>query len=121
MEIDNNGSNIYFVGIRSPSIWIGNISQMRNGTSEGIERIGIPLDSFKGIDPDLVGTGSLVLDDNNDRLFVSLLAFNNKGQIFGYDLNNDTFTSYELPDDLNSPVGLTLDLNDSLWVTDHGN
>jgi len=120
MEIDNNGSNIYFVGIRSPSIWIGNISQMRNGTSEGIERIGIPLDSFKGIDPDLVSTGSLVLDDNNDRLFVSLLAFNNKGQIFGYDLNNDTFTSYELPDDLNSPVGLTLDLNDSLWVTDHG-
>lgn len=120
MEIDNNGSNIYFVGIRSPSIWIGNISQMRNGTAEGIERIGIPLDSFKGIDPDLVSTGSLVLDENNDRLFVSLLAFNNKGQIFGYDLKNDTFTSYELPDDLTSPVGLTLDLNDSLWVTDHG-
>lgn len=120
MEIDNNGSNIYFVGIRSPSIWIGNISQMRNGTAEGIERIGIPLDSFKGIDPDLVSTGSVVLDEDNDRLFVSLLAFNTKGQILGYDLKNNTFTSYEMPDDITSPVGLTLDLNDNLWVTDHG-
>ncbi len=120
MEIDNNGSNIYFVGIRSPSIWIGNISQMRNGTAEGIERIGIPLDSFKGIDPDLVSTGSVVLDEDNDRLFVSLLAFNTKGQILGYDLKNNTFTAYEMPDDITSPVGLTLDLNDNLWVTDHG-
>ena len=120
MEIDNNGSNIYFVGIRSPSIWIGNISQMRNGTAEGIERIGIPIDSFKGIDPDLVSTGSVVLDEDNDRLFVSLLALNTKGQILGYDLKNNTFTSYEMPDDITSPVGLTLDLNDNLWVTDHG-
>ena len=120
MEIDDNGSNIYFVGIRSPSIWIGNISQMRNGTAEGIERIGIPLDSFKGIDPDLVSTGSIVLDKDNDRLYVSLLAFNTKGEILGYDLKNKTFTSYEMPDDITSPVGLTLDLNDNLWVTDHG-
>jgi virginiamycin B lyase len=120
MEIDNNGSNIYFVGIRSPSIWIGNIPQMRNGTAEGIERIGIPLDSFEGIDPDLVSTGSVVLDEDNDRLFVSLLAFNTKGQILGYDLKNNTFNSYEMPDDITSPVGLTLDLNDNLWVTDHG-
>jgi virginiamycin B lyase len=120
MEIDKNGSNIYFVGIRSPSIWIGNISQMRNGTAEGIERIGIPLDSFKGIDPDLVSTGSIVLDEVNDRLFISLLAFNTKGQILGYDLKNNTFTSYEMPADITSPVGLTLDLNDNLWVTDHG-
>ncbi len=120
MEIDKNGSNIYFVGIRSPSIWIGNISLMRNGTAEGIERIGIPLDSFAGIDPDLVSTGSVVLDEDNDRLFVSLLAFNTKGQILGYELKNKTFTPYELPDDITSPVGLALDLEDNLWVTDHG-
>jgi virginiamycin B lyase len=120
MEINNNGSSVYFVGIRSPSIWIGNTSQMRNGTAEGIERIEIPLDSFKGIDPDLVSTGSIVLDEDNNRLFVSLLAFNTKGEILGYDLKNNTFTSYEMPDDITSPVGLTLDLNDDLWVTDHG-
>ena len=120
MEIDNNGSSVYFVGIRSPSIWIGNISQMRNGTADGIERIEIPLDSFKGIDPDLVSTGSLALDEKNGRLFVSLLAFNTKGQILRYDLTNNTFTSYNMPADITSPVGLTLDLNDNLWVTDHG-
>ncbi|MGH9995922.1 MAG: hypothetical protein ACRD4J_11900, partial [Nitrososphaeraceae archaeon] len=77
-------------------------------------------DSFKGIDPDLVSTGSIVLDEDNNRLFVSLLAFNTKGEILGYDLRNNTFTSYEMPDDITSPVGLTLDLNDNLWVTDHG-
>ena len=120
MEIDKNGSNIYFVGIRSPSVWIGNISQMRNGTAEGIERIGIPLDAFSGIDPDLVSTGSVVLDEDNDRLFVSLLAFNTQGQILEYDLKNKTFNSYDMPDDITSPVGLTLDLNENLWVTDHG-
>jgi virginiamycin B lyase len=93
---------------------------MRNGTAEGIERIEIPLDSFKGIDPDLVSTGSIVLDEDNNRLFVSLLAFNTKGEILGYNLKNNTFTSYEMPDDITSPVGLTLDLNVDLWVTDHG-
>lgn len=120
MEIDNNGSNIYFVGIRFPSIWIGNISQMRNATAEGIERIEIPLDSLTGIDPDLVSTGSIILDEDNSRIFVSLFAFNAKGQILGYDLKNNTFTSYDMPADITTPVGLTLDLNDNLWVTDHG-
>lgn len=103
MEIDNNGNNIYFVGIRFPSIWIGNISQMRNATAEGIERIEIPLDSFTGIDPDLVSTGSIILDEDNSRIFVSLLAFNAKGQILGYDVKNNTFTSYDMPADITSP------------------
>lgn len=119
MELDNN-SKVYFVGIRSPSIWIGNISQMKNDTSDGIERIQIPLDSFKGIDPDLISTGSIVLDKDRDMLYVSLLAFNTKGQILGYDLKNNTFISYDMPDDITSPVGLTLDFRGNLWVTDHG-
>jgi virginiamycin B lyase len=119
MELDNSGK-IYFVGIRSPTIWVGTISQMKNGTSDGISRIQLPLDSFKGIDPDLVSTGSIVLDKDRDILYISLLAFNTKGQILGYDLKNNTFTSYDMPKDITSPVGLALDSRGKLWVTDHG-
>lgn len=119
MELDNNGT-IYFVGIRSPSIWIGNISNMMNGTSDGIEKVQIPLASFEGIDPDLVSTGSLVLDEENDKIYVSLLAFNTKGQIIGYDIRNNNFTTYDMPSDITSPVGMTLDSDGNIWVTDHG-
>jgi virginiamycin B lyase len=120
MELDNSGGKIYFVGIRSPTIWIGSISQMKNGTSDGITPIKIPLGSFKGIDPDLVSTGSIVFDKDRDILYVSLLAFNTKGQILGYDLRNNTFRSYDMPEGITSPVGLTLDSRGKVWVTDHG-
>jgi virginiamycin B lyase len=35
LDFDANG-NIYFVGIRSPTLWFGEVNKMKNGTSEGI-------------------------------------------------------------------------------------
>ena len=35
IDFDNNG-NIFFAGIRSQSLWIGNLSLMKTGTSDGI-------------------------------------------------------------------------------------
>ena len=118
IELDGKGK-IYFVGIRSPSIWIGNISKMRNGTSDGIEQIKIPIDGFKGIDPFLISTGSIALDKKNNSLWISLLAFSAKGQIVRYDIANETFKIYDMPQDIRSPVGLALDQTGNLWVTDH--
>ena len=54
LEFNSKGNEISFVGTYSPSIWIGNISKMRNGTSEGISQVPIPINSsstFNGIDP----------------------------------------------------------------------
>jgi virginiamycin B lyase len=119
MDFDSSG-NIYLVGIRSPSLWFANVTEMRNGTSDGISRIPIPLQGFAGIDPDLISTGSVIVDENNNTVWLSMLAFAKKGQIFKYDTNSKTFKVFELPPDINSPVGITLDNNDDIWVTDHG-
>lgn len=119
MDFDSSG-NIYLVGIRSPSLWFANVTEMRNGTSDGISRIPIPLQGFAGIDPDLISTGSVIVDENNNTVWLSMLAFAKKGEIFKYDINSKTFKVFELPPDINSPVGITLDNNDDIWVTDHG-
>ena len=119
MDFDSSG-NIYLVGIRSPSLWFANVTEMRNGTSDGISRIPIPLQGFAGIDPDLISTGSVIVDENNNTVWLSMLAFAKKGQIFKYDTNSKTFKVFELPPDINSPVGITLVNNDDIWVTDHG-
>jgi virginiamycin B lyase len=122
LDFDSSG-NIYFVGIRSTSLWFGNIKEMKNGTSDGISQIPIPLQGFAGIDPDLISTGSLVVDENNNSVWLSMLAFAKKGLIFKYDINSKTFEVFNLPPDLNSPVGIALENNNNnsdLWITDHG-
>jgi virginiamycin B lyase len=118
VALDGKGK-IYFVGVRSPSIWIGNISEMKNGTSNGIQQVKIPTEGFKGIDPDLISTGSIALDKKNNTLWISLLAFNTKGQIVRYNIENETFRIYDMPQDIRSPVGLAVDRTGNLWVTDH--
>jgi virginiamycin B lyase len=52
IEFDPNNKNIiYFVGTYSPSLWIADISEMKNGTSDRISQIPIPIDEgFKGIE-----------------------------------------------------------------------
>ena len=124
LDFDSSG-NIYFVGIRSTSLWFGNITEMKNGTSDGISQIPIPLQGFAGIDRDLISTGSLVVDENNNSVWLSMLAFARKGLIFKYDINSKTFDVFNLPPDLRSPVGITLENNNNnnnsdLWITDHG-
>jgi virginiamycin B lyase len=125
-DIDEKNNRIYFVGIRSPSIWIGDILQMKNGTSDGIEKIELPINNFSGlVDPELISTGSIAFDRKNEALWVSVLPFDIKGQIFRYDLKNHTFRTYDLPSDLRSPVGLAVTYNNYggndtyVWGTDH--
>jgi virginiamycin B lyase len=94
---------------------------MKNGTSEGITEIAMPLEGFPGIDSKLITTGSLVVDRANNDIWLSLLAFQQKGQLFKYDLDAGRVeTIVDLPSDLASPVGMTLDASGNLWVTDHG-
>jgi virginiamycin B lyase len=119
MDFDSNG-NVYFVGIRSPSLWYGNITEMTNNTSEGISEIPIPLEGFKGIDPDVISTGSVAVDSKEEVIWISMLAFAKKGQIFRYNSANHTFDVFDLPQEINSPVGIALDNSSNLWITDHG-
>ena len=116
--LDND--EIYFVGIRSKSLWFGNISDLKNNSSEGISNISLPLSSFSGIDPELVSTGSIEIDRDRNVLWISTLAFGVKGQLFKFDLASRTFTPFDLPAHLNSPVGIAIDKKGNPWITDHG-
>ena len=121
VSIAFNGDNeIYFVGIRSKSIWSANISDLKNMSPQGISNVSIPLSSFKGIDPDLVSTGSIDIDKKRNVIWLSVLAFGVKGQLFKFDLATKTFTPFELPEHLQSPVGIAIDEKGNPWITDHG-
>ncbi len=119
IDFDLKG-NIYFIGIRSTSLWVGDITKMKNGTSDGISEIPLPTGNFAGIDQDLISTGSVALDNKNNAIWISMLAFEKKGQILRYDEKTKTFKSFEMPAELSSPVGTVVDDLGNLWVTDHG-
>lgn len=120
IEFDSKG-NVLFVGVQSTSIFVGDIDRMKNGTSEGITEFPLPLEGFAGVDNNLVTTGSLAVDPVNNDIWVPLLAFQQKGQLFRYDIDAEKITkTVDLPADLSSPVGLALDNSGNLWVTDHG-
>src|SRR5215204_576328 len=118
IDFDNNG-HIFFAGIRSQSLWSGNLNLMKTGTSDGIASIPLPIEDFKDFDPSLVSTGSIAVDKKNNNVWVSVLAFGYKGQIYKYDITNKSFKKYDLGD-LPSPVGITIDEKDNIWISDHG-
>lgn len=120
MDFDANG-NIYFIGINSKSLFFGNVAEMKNGTSDGITEIPLPLDGFSGIDPRIITAGLMVVDNERNDVWLSILAFQRKGQLFQYDIeSNQMVRTVDLPADLSSPVGGAIDSSGNVWVGDHG-
>lgn len=112
--------NVYFVGIRSLSLWHGSLNEMKNGTSLGIEEIPIPFNNlFKGIPDYEVGLGSLAIDHKNQDIWITALAFEKKGVIAKYNIPEKKFYIYELPNTIKSPTGISVDKAGNVWVTDH--
>jgi virginiamycin B lyase len=122
LEIDSKNNRIFFVGTFSLSLWIGDITKMKNGTSDGISQIHIPINGFNGIDPALVTTGSIALDSKNNVVWISMLSYGRKGVIFQYNINTNSFKIFDLPAELNSPLGMVVDDGNSrdLWITNAG-
>ena len=48
-----------------------------------------------------------------------MLSFPSKGEILRYNITSKTFDSFNMPSELDSPVGIAVDNNHNLWVTDH--
>ena len=121
MDFDSNG-NLYIIGINSQTLFFGNVSSFQNGTSEGFREIALPLEGFSGINPNLITSGGLVVDNERNDVWVSLLAFQQKrGQLFQYDIETDRVVRIvDLPQDLGAPVGMELDNYGKVWVADHG-
>lgn len=121
MDFDSN-NNLYIIGINSQSLFFGNVSSFQNGTSGGFREIALPLEGFSGISPNLITSGGLVVDNERNDVWVSLLAFQQKrGQLFQYDIETDRVVRIvDLPQDLGAPVGMELDNYGKVWVADHG-
>jgi virginiamycin B lyase len=119
LDFDSKG-DLYFVGIHSPVLWFGNVTQMKNNTSYGIRKIPMPVGSFKDIDPKQISTGSLAVDNKRNVIWISLSAFASEGEILRYNITSRTFDTFVLPEQLSLPVGLAVDNNGNLWATDHG-
>ena len=121
MDFDSNG-NLYFIGINSQALFFGNVSKMQNATSEGFREITLPLEGFSGINLDLVTSGGLIVDNEQNDVWISLLAFQQKkGQLLQYDIETDrVIRIVDLPPELGSPVGMELDDSGNVWVADHG-
>ncbi len=119
MGFENNNS-MYFVGIRSLSLWHGQIDKMINGTSEGLKEIPIPLkDVFQTIPRYEVGIGSLAVDQENKRVWITALAFEKKGVLIKYSITGNKFDIFELPKNIKSPTGIAVDPQGKVWITDH--
>ena len=118
IDFDSKG-NVYFVGIRIPVLWFENTTEMKNGTSNGISKIPIPIGVFKGTDPDLISTGSIAVDHKRNVVWISMLSFPSKGEVLRYNITSKTFDTFNMPVGLNSPVGVAVDDNGNPWITDH--
>jgi virginiamycin B lyase len=117
----NDDRTIYFAGTFSTSLWIGDTTKMKNGTPDGISQIPIPInDKFKGVDPIHISTGSIAYDSKRNVVWISMLAYGMKGEIIKYNLQTKHFNIFDLPKEVNSPVGLVLDNSDNLWITNAG-
>jgi virginiamycin B lyase len=121
LDFDRQG-NIYFIGINSQSLFFGDLSKMKNTTSDGFTEIRLPLDTFSGINLELVTSGGLVVDNQHNNVWVSLLSFQaKKGELLLYDIGSHQVTKIvDLPPELGAPVGMELDNSGNLWVADHG-
>ena len=97
IDFDNNG-HIFFAGIRTQSLFMGNLSLMKSDTADGIAKIPLPIEDFKDFDPSLISTGSIAVDKKNNNVWISVLAFGYKGQIYKYDITNKLFKKYDLGD-----------------------
>lgn len=119
---DSNDNTIFFVGTYSESLWYANIAKLKNGTSEGIFQIPLPVaNEFKGIDPLYVTMGSLAQDSKRHDIWICVMAYSKKGVIIRYNLDTKTFNKFELPKEISSPLGMAVDQDSGdLWVTNAG-
>lgn len=116
-----NNNDLYVIGIRTLSLWHIDLNNPINKTNYKITEFPIPLNkTFNGIDEYEIGLGSMAIDTKKENIWITALVFNKKGVLINYNIQDKKFKVYDLPKTVTSPVGIAVDHNDDIWVTDHG-
>ncbi|MGI0019545.1 MAG: hypothetical protein ACREAY_03640 [Nitrososphaera sp.] len=118
-DFDSSG-NVYLVGVRSHSIFFGELASLEPDTPDVFTEIKLPLDAFAGISDNAINSGSITVDKERNVVWTTVLSYQTVGQIFQYDVASKKVTATDLPEGLTSPVGTILDDKGNLWLTDHG-
>ena len=118
-DFDANG-DLYLVGVRSNSIFFGELAKMKPDTQEGFTEIKLPLEAFADIRDNAINSGSITVDKERNVVWTTILSYQTIGQIFEYDIASKEVAVTDLPGGLTSPVGTVLDNEGNLWLTDHG-
>ncbi len=102
---------IYFAEIFGKKIGILDPNSVKDKSSNGIKEI--------EISTNLETIGPLAVDNDNNVWFTAL-TYPIKGELYKLDINTLSLTRYDLPKDINSPVGIAIDKYNRLWISDHG-
>ena len=95
LDFDSNG-NIYFVGIRSPSFGLETQQRCQIIHIMALQRSLFLCKASMEFDRDLISTGSITVDNKDEAVWITLLAFGYKGQILKYNIIGQTFDTFDL-------------------------
>ncbi|MBI2184772.1 MAG: hypothetical protein HYU39_07435 [Thaumarchaeota archaeon] len=88
-----------------------NPAQVKAGTSEGIDEL---------TPPERLETVGGLTGDSKGRIWFTMLTFPFAGKVGYFDPSANRFQGFNLPPEIKSPVGITLDPSGRLLITDHG-
>ncbi len=109
-NFDTDG-NIWFSEIYGKKIGFLDPSNAQHNTSEGIQEFSASVD--------LETLGPLAID-NDGNIWFTAITYPVSGKIMKFDPVNKSFTTYDLPAGISSPVGIVIDNQRNLWINDHG-
>lgn len=109
-NFDDNG-NIWFSEIYGKKIGMLDTANAKHNTSEGLREFVAEVD--------LETLGPLTLDDNGNIWFTAL-TYPVSGKLMKFDIDSNSFSVYNMPKGISSPVGILTDKDGNLWINDHG-
>tara|TARA_B100000029_G_scaffold516569_1_gene631238 strand:- start:20310 stop:21728 length:1419 start_codon:yes stop_codon:yes gene_type:complete len=108
VQILNNKNQMIVSEIFGKKIAILEIDQLVTNTTNGINEISPEID--------LDVLGGIAIDDDG-RIWYTMLTWPIEGHLGSY--KDGKFTSYKLPEEISSPVGISIREN-QIWINDHG-
>lgn len=111
INFDFNDGKIWFSEIYGKKIGILDPSLAQHNTINGITELPVRVD--------LETLGPLAFD-NDGNIWFTALTYPASGKLMKLDPKQNTLTTYDIPANISSPIGIAPDNDGNLWINDHG-